>query len=94
MSADPHEVFEDLDEEDECIYLDRPNDPAYIWRGESEGQYVLLEQSSSGSWLPRGRPIDESVAESYLGDAQESDVATFDVRPQTELPPGRHRKDR
>lgn len=91
----PSEILEDLDDDndDECVYLDR-TEPAYIWaHPEDDDRYILLEQSRSGSWLPRGRPIDADEAEYQIGRALESDTDTVEVRPQTTLPPGRHRRD-
>lgn len=89
MSADPHEVLEDLDDGDdaECIYI--RDGPAYLWNSTAEDTYVLLEQTQSGSWYPRGMPISSNRAAGYLEQATE-----YDVRPQTELPPGRHERDR
>lgn len=89
MSADPHEVLEDLDDsdDDECIYIDSP-DPAYLWSTDDEDMYIILEQSRGGTWLPRGRPISTARAEQYL------EADSYEVRPQTKLPPGRHPKDR
>lgn len=85
----PEEVLDDLDDcdDDECIYLDGDS-PAYIWASDEEGMYIILEQSRNGAWLPRGRPIEKERAENYL------DAETYEVRPQTELPPDRHPKDR
>lgn len=93
MTADPHEVLEDLDDsdDDECLYFDRV-EPAYLWAGEDD-RYILLEQSRSGTWLPRGRPIGEDEAEYQIQQTIDSDTATYEVRPQTSLPPGRHRRD-
>lgn len=105
MSApDPDEVLDELetdltdDDEEEsnteanCLYLDRA-DPAYLWAAEDDDTYVYLEQTQSGSWLPRGRPISATEAEYHLGEVLDSDVDMCEVRPQTALPPGRHRRD-
>lgn len=91
----PHEVLADLDDsnDDECLYLDRL-DPAYIWAAKEDDRYILLEQSRSGSWLPRGRPIDADEAAYQIELAIESDTDAYEIRPQTSLPPGRHRRDR
>lgn len=98
--ADPSEVLEDLDADTddesngnvECVYLDRDS-PAYIWPAEEDGRYILLEESRSGTWLPYGRPISAADAEYLLEEVIESDYDTYEIRPQTALPPGRHRWD-
>lgn len=106
MSApDPDEVLEELesdltddDNEEEnaeanCLYLDR-TEPAYLWDAEDDDTYVYLEQTQSGTWLPRGRPIAPDEAEHHLGEVLDEDSTdTYEVRPQTALPPGRHRRD-
>mgnify|MGYP006277790769 CR=1 FL=1 len=101
MSApNPDEILDDLDSDGdtedesdiECVYIDRA-DPAYLWVGEDDGEFIYLEQSRNGSWLPCGRPIDEDTAEKILDDAIDDSTAEIEIRPQTELPPGRHRWD-
>lgn len=103
MTADPHEILADLTTaptdsdsqptDHECVFLDRA-DPAYIWADEDDDRYILLEQTRSGTWLPRGRPITADTAAYEIEQTLETDTAALEVRPQTALPPGRHRRDR
>lgn len=88
------EILSDLDDDsdDECIYLDRDPDDAYLWAGDD--QYYLLERSRSGSWFPRPKPVGEDAATYELEQTLESDTDDYEVRPQTELPPDRHHLDR
>lgn len=92
----PDEVFADLDDEQnaECLYLDREmNDDAYLWAGE-EDCYYLLERTRSGTWMPLPRLLTPETAEAVLEATIDADTESYEVRPQTTLPPGRHHTDR
>lgn len=94
MSADPHEVLENLDDDSECLYLDRPRDPAYLWATDDDQfDYLILEQSRSGTWFPCGQPIDDEKAAYFVGEVQSADDATCEVVPKEQLPEGRHPND-
>lgn len=91
----PDEVLDDLDDADdaECLYIDALlHDDVYIWTDpdDDDDRYIILERSSSGSWLPRGKPVSRGYVEMEIGQADVSDV---EICPQTALPPGRHRRD-
>lgn len=84
----PQAVLDDLEDNDEeCVRLHSP--AAYLWYDTERDKYVLLEQSSTGSWYPRGRPVSAARAEHAIESA-----GSVDIEPATKLPPGRHRIDR
>lgn len=88
MSADPREALEDLDQEDECVYISGRTD-AYIWRDPDDDEvYHILEQTRSGSWLPHPRPISIDDGAAIMDGANE-----YDIEPQRKIPDGAHQND-
>lgn len=87
MSQDPQDILDELEDDSECVFL--PDEPAYLWPAEGNG-YVVLTQTSHGTWHATGESVSEESAVAIL---ERQSVDAVDIVPQTTIPTNAHRID-